>query len=82
MGLMAAMFAGAQEKPTGILTSISPPTILLPKSRYWGDVEYGQSKTAAPYSAGPRYRAFVFTGYGGDQVEITVKRSEDSDRAR
>jgi hypothetical protein len=73
IGFMAAMFAGAQEKPTGILTSIPPRSYSPAQVRVLGDVEYGQVKTSASYSAGPRYRAFVFTGYGGDKVEITVK---------
>lgn len=40
--------------------------------RVLGDMEYGERKLATSYSAGPRYRAFVFSGYGGDQVEIMV----------
>jgi hypothetical protein len=67
------MFALAQEKPTGIFASISPQSYLPAQVRVLGDVEYGQSKTAARYAAGARYRAFVFSGYGGDKVEITLK---------
>ena len=73
VGCMAAMFAGAQEKPTGILTSISPRSFSPAQVRVLGDVEYGESKTAVRYTHGPKYRAFVFSGYGGDKVEITLK---------
>lgn len=69
------MFAMAQEKPTGILTRVSPQSYSPAQVRVLGDVEYGQSKTAARYAAGPRYRAFVFSGYGGDKVEIALKGS-------
>ena len=67
------MFAGAQEKPAGILTSIAPQTYSPAEVRVLGDVEYVQSMTAARYAPGPKYRAFVFSGYGGDKVEITLK---------
>jgi hypothetical protein len=73
LGCLAAMVAVAQEKPTGIFASIAPQSYSPAQVRVLGDVEYGQSKTAARYAAGPRYRAFVFSGYGGDKVEITLK---------
>ena len=39
-----------------------------------GIVEYGHSQNAVDRTvAGPRYRAFVFSGYGRDRVEITLK---------
>jgi hypothetical protein len=75
LGCLAAMVAVAQEKPTGIFASIAPQSYSPAQVRVLGDVEYGQSKTAARYAAGPRYRAFVFSGYGGDKVEITLKGS-------
>lgn len=73
LSLMAATFAWGQENPAGILTSISPHTFSPAQVRVLGDVEYGHSKTAASYASGPKYRAFVFSGYGGDRVEITLK---------
>lgn len=38
-----------------------------------GDIEYGESKAVPVFSPGAPYRAFVFSGYGGDQVEIIMK---------
>lgn len=76
IGFVVAMFAGAQEKPAGNFPSVPPRSYSPAQVHVLGDVEYGQSKTAAHYSAGPRYRAFVFSGYGGDQVEITLKGAE------
>ena len=36
-------------------------------------VDYGKSKIALDRTARPHYRAFVFSGYGRDRVEITLK---------
>ena len=38
-----------------------------------GDLEYGQSSGVVDYSPTPRFSAFLFSGLGGDQVDITVK---------
>jgi len=69
----AAIFAMAQEKPAGTLTSLSSRSFSPAQVRVLGALDYGQNKTALAYNSGPKYRAFVFSGYGGDQVEITVK---------
>jgi hypothetical protein len=37
-----------------------------------GVLDDGQSSKLAEYSSTPKYRAFVFEGYGHDQVEVTV----------
>ena len=73
MIFFAAIFAAAQEKPAGILTSISPQAISPAQVKVLGAVDYGQNKTTISYASGPKYRAFVFSGYGGDKVQITVK---------
>jgi len=69
----AAMFAMAQEKPAGTLTSIPPLNFSPAQVRVLGALDYGQNRTALTYASGPKYRAFVFSGYGGDEVEISVK---------
>ena len=38
-----------------------------------GDLNYGQSSGWVTCGASPRYHAFVFNGYGGDRVDITVQ---------
>jgi hypothetical protein len=38
-----------------------------------GVVDYGHTQSAVNSLASPRYRAFVFSGYGRDRVEITLK---------
>ena len=37
-----------------------------------GVLDNGESSKLAEYSSTPKYRAFVFEGYGRDQVEVTV----------
>lgn len=80
LGFSIAMLAVAQENTTVQSSqpsqgdSATSSVSYSPKQvRVLGDVEYGERKIAASFSSGPRYRAFVFSGYGGDQVEITVK---------
>ena len=41
-----------------------------------GDLDYGQTSDSVDYSAKPPYRAFVFSAFGGDSVEVTVKGDE------
>src|SRR5215471_399349 len=38
-----------------------------------GVIDYGHVQNAIDHSSGPRYRAFVFSGYGRDRVEITLR---------
>lgn len=79
LGCLSAMFAIAQENPAlpraeGSDTQNRASTVSYSPSqvKVLGDIEYGERGIANTYSRGPRYRAFVFSGYGGDQVEITV----------
>jgi hypothetical protein len=41
-----------------------------------GDLKYGQTSDPVPYSAKPPYRAFVFSGYGCEIVEVTVNSAD------
>lgn len=41
-----------------------------------GDVDYGQTLQSWDRPGGPRYRAFVFSGYGGDKVDIKLISDE------
>jgi len=38
-----------------------------------GDLKYGQASNSVAYSPTPPYRAFVFSAFGGEKVEVTVK---------
>ena len=38
-----------------------------------GVVDYGHVQSAVDRTARPRYRAFVFSGYGRDRVQITLR---------
>lgn len=38
-----------------------------------GDLDYGATSDPVEYTPTPRYRAFVFNGNGGDQIEVTAK---------
>jgi hypothetical protein len=43
-----------------------------------GVVDYGHAQNAVDRATGPRYRAFVFSGYGRDRVEITLQGEKPS----
>jgi hypothetical protein len=38
-----------------------------------GDLDYGQTSESVDYSSKPPFRAFVFSAFGGERVEVTVK---------
>jgi hypothetical protein len=72
----------AQEKTT--FAQASPPVALstqiaLPHAysakdvKILGDLDSGRASPPVLYSAHPPYRAFVFSAYGGEQVDIAVK---------
>ncbi len=71
LSCLGVMLACAQENTSGQTGSSEayPPA----EVKILGDLDYGHSKTMTGYSTGPRYRAFVFSGYGGDQVQISVR---------
>jgi hypothetical protein len=37
-----------------------------------GALDYGQTSDSIEWSANPHFRAFVFSGYGGEKIEATV----------
>jgi len=82
------MLAGAQEKTTDqslqkpsqvvketthILEGGSTGGYMPTDVKILGDLDYGQTSGPVTYSTSPRYRAFVFSGYGGETVEVTVR---------
>lgn len=44
--------------------------------RVLGDLEYGQTSEPVMYSAKPPYSAFVFSAFGGETVEVTVRGAD------
>jgi hypothetical protein len=85
LGCFVAILAVAQDRPTPIIqaetvTERARPTTFQSDSRYLpGDVkvlgilDYGRRSNAQDCAAKQRYRAFVFSGYGGDRVEIALQ---------
>jgi hypothetical protein len=85
LGYFVAILAVAQDRPTPIIqaetvTERAQPTTFQSGSRYLpGDVkvlgvlDYGRRSNALDCTAKQRYRAFVFSGYGGDRVEIALQ---------
>jgi hypothetical protein len=85
LGCFVAILAVAQDRPIPIIqaetvTERVQPTTFQSGSRYVpGDVkvlgvlDYGRRSSALDCAAKQRYRAFVFSGYGGDRVEIALQ---------
>ncbi len=87
---LAAIMAGAQEKNTnqalvssevirGAATSseCAVPCSYDPADvKVLGDLDYGKASDAVNYSPTPPYRAFVFSAFGGERVEVTVKGAD------
>jgi hypothetical protein len=85
-GCFAAILAWAQEKttvkpiatqvvaqrPIGQTTGFTG-TYSPAKIKILGALNYGTTSGPVIYAGRQRYLAFVFTGYGGDIVDITVK---------
>lgn len=80
------VLASAQEKsanqqiatPVALRELVSPPAAV--QRRYApadiqivGLLSYGEVSAPVAYSVTPRYRGFVFSGFGGDIVDIAVK---------
>jgi hypothetical protein len=90
LSCLAALMAGAQEKNTnqaqvssvvlrGAATSsgCAVPCSYNPADvEVLGDLQYGQTSNLVPYSPTPPYRAFVFSAFGGEKVEVTVKGAD------
>ena len=85
LGCFVAMLAAGQDRRTPIIeaeavTEKAQPANFQSGSGYHaGDVkvlgilDYGRSSKALDCAAKQRYRAFVFSGYGGDRVEIALQ---------
>lgn len=85
LGCLVAMLAAAQDRPKPIIeaetvTERAQPATFQSGSRYVpGDVkvlgvlDYGRRSNALDCAAKQHYRAFVFSGYGGDRVEIALQ---------
>jgi hypothetical protein len=55
---------------------LSAATISPDDVKVLGDLDYGQTSDPVEYSSTPRYRAFVFPGNSGDNIEVTVKSAD------
>lgn len=88
MSCIAASFLTAQEKATrggsrdfthhllattAVTQSAYPFTYAARDVRILGDLDFGKNSGFVPYSMRPPYSAFVFSAFGGETVEITVK---------
>lgn len=90
LGCFVVMLAAAQDRRTPIIeaetvTEKAQPANFRSGSGYVpGDVkvlgilDYGRSSKALDCAAKQRYRAFVFSGYGGDRVEIALQGESPS----
>ena len=75
LSCLMVMMAAAQEKSasnngvTGTWVKYRPDDV-----KVLGVLDYGHAQTAVDRTVTrPRYRAFVFSGYGRDRVEITLR---------
>jgi hypothetical protein len=90
LGCFVAMLAVGQDRPdpviqTETVTESARPVNFRSGSGYVpGDVkvlgvlDYGRRSNALDCAAKQRYRAFVFSGYGGDRVEIALQGENPS----
>ena len=53
-----------------------PATYAAADVKVLGDLDYGQSSGPVVYSARPAYRAFVFSAFGGEAVEVSVRGTD------
>ena len=74
---LTVMMAAAQEKTASNNAVTTTWVKYRPDDvKVLGVLDYGHSQNALNQTvraASPRYRAFVFSGYGSDRVEITLK---------
>lgn len=84
LGCFVAILAVAEERPpieaVNVTDSVRPATLRANTGTYvpgdvkvLGIVDYGKTQYAMDRAARQHYRAFVFSGYGGDRVAITLK---------
>ena len=77
LSCLTVMMAVAQEK-TAANSAVTTTWVKYRPAdvKVLGVIDYGQSRNALDGTArvaSPRYRAFVFSGYGRDRVQITLK---------
>jgi len=70
MSCIAATALIAQEKVTN--NARVPLTYAAKEVRVLGDLDDGLPGTSFSYTKKPTYRAFVFSAFGGEKVDITV----------
>jgi hypothetical protein len=75
--LFGGVFAYGQEKSAS--TAIVPVSFPVQQMAFspadmkvLGTLDDGETSKPAEYSSTPKYRAFVFEGYGHEQIDITV----------
>jgi hypothetical protein len=85
LGCFVAMLAASQNRPDPIIqtetvTDVRPANFHPGSVNYvpgevkvLGILDYGQTRNAMDCAAKQHYRAFVFSGYGGDRVQIALK---------
>jgi len=88
LSCIAAAFLSAQEKnthprrrilsehivaTTRVKSVVPSNTYSASEIRVLGDLDYGRSSGSVRYAANPPYSAFVFSAFGGETVEISVK---------
>lgn len=71
---LTVMMAVAQEKtPSNSAVTTTWAKYRPDDVKVLGVVDYGHVQSAVDRTAKPRYRAFVFSGYGRDRVQITLR---------
>ena len=84
LGFFVALLAAGQERPpieaVTVTDSVQPANLGRNTGAYvpsdvkvLGILDYGKTQTAVDAVAKQRYRAFIFSGYGGDRVQIALK---------
>jgi hypothetical protein len=74
LSCLTVMMAVAQEKTASNNAVTTTWVKYRPDDvKVLGVLDYGHVQNAVDRTSGPRYRAFVFSGYGRDRVEITLK---------
>jgi hypothetical protein len=91
LGCLAAILVAAQEKSTvpqvqqssmNVVAATPGSDRVLPVNyapadvQVLGNLDYGQTSDSVKCSTNPHYRAFVFSAYGGESVDVTVKSAD------
>ena len=62
---------------TSVAVISAAPSYAPREVKVMGDLDYGQTSRWVTYSARPRYRAFVFSAYGGERVEVNLQGTSE-----